>query len=143
MVIQRTNKPKPKPGPENPLTFGTVTTDHMFMANWKLGEGWKHPRIVPYEYLQLDPTAKVFHYATEIFEGMKAYLGDDQRIRMFRPMKNMDRFHRSATRTSLPLFDRTELKDCLKVNIILIYIVVPGIFLYSVSTVQSNLLFYR
>lgn len=115
VTTQRTDKPKPRPGPDNPLTFGTVTTDHMFMANWRLGKGWENPRIVPYQSLQLDPMAKVFHYATEVFEGMKAYLGDDQRIRMFRPMKNMDRFHRSTIRTSLPLFDKTELNNCIKV----------------------------
>ncbi|KAI6657759.1 hypothetical protein LOD99_502 [Oopsacas minuta] len=114
VTTEYTTKPKPRPAPDNPLTFGTVTTDHMFITNWKLGQGWKNPRIVPYQPLQLDPTAKVLHYAIEVFEGMKAYLGDDKELRMFRPMKNMDRLHKSAIRATLPVFDKTELKECLK-----------------------------
>ena len=116
VTTQYTSNPKPKPGPDNPLTFGSVTTDHMFMADWKLGEGWKRPRIVPYQPLMIDPTAKVLHYAAEIFEGMKAYLGDDKKLRLFRPMKNMDRFYNSAIKTALPLFDKLELKECIKVS---------------------------
>ena len=122
VTTQLTSNPKPKPGPENPLTFGSVTTDHMFMADWKLGEGWRRPRIVPYQPLMIDPTAKVLHYAAEIFEGMKAYLGDDKKLRLFRPMKNMDRFYNSAVRTALPLFDKLELKECIKVSDISRYI---------------------
>ncbi len=30
-------------------------------------------RIVPYQPLELDPAAMVFHYAMESFEGLKAY----------------------------------------------------------------------
>ena len=38
------------------------------------GEGWHDARIVPYGPFELDPATVVFHYAQEIFEGMKAYL---------------------------------------------------------------------
>ena len=115
VTTQHTNTPKQRPAPDNPLAFGTITTDHMFLADWSKKNGWRNPRIVPYQPFTLDPAAKVFHYAPEVFEGMKAYLGDDKKLRMFRPMKNMERFHRSAIRTSLPEFDKTELKECLKV----------------------------
>ena len=35
---------------------------------------------------------QVLHYAQELFEGMKAYRGVDDQIRMFRPMHNMARY---------------------------------------------------
>ncbi|VDK59998.1 unnamed protein product [Cylicostephanus goldi] len=37
---------------------------------------------------------QVLHYACELFEGLKAYRGADNRIRMFRPELNMARMRR-------------------------------------------------
>ena len=39
----------------------------------------------------------------QCFEGMKAYRGDDNKIRLFRPMENMRRMNRSADRACLPV----------------------------------------
>lgn len=39
----------------------------------------------------------------QLFEGMKAFRGVDDRIRLFRPMMNMERMHRSADRSCLPV----------------------------------------
>lgn len=39
----------------------------------------------------------------QLFEGMKAFRGVDNRIRLFRPMMNMERMHRSADRSCLPV----------------------------------------
>ena len=39
----------------------------------------------------------------QLFEGMKAYRTDDNRIVMFRPMENMKRMERTAERASLPV----------------------------------------
>jgi len=39
----------------------------------------------------------------QLFEGMKAFRGEDNHIRLFRPMLNMERMHRSAHRSSLPV----------------------------------------
>lgn len=36
----------------------------------------------------------MLHYAIELFEGMKAYRGVDNRIRIFRPDMNMARMNR-------------------------------------------------
>lgn len=37
---------------------------------------------------------------------MKAFRGVDNRIRLFRPMLNMERMHRSADRSCLPVSPR-------------------------------------
>ena len=39
----------------------------------------------------------------QLFEGMKAFRGNDNKIRLFRPMLNMERMHRSSDRSCLPV----------------------------------------
>lgn len=87
----------------------TVCTDHMVTVNWKAGTGWETPELKPYGPLSLMPTASVLHYATECFEGLKAYRGYDGRLRLFRPDRNAARFRMSAARISLPVFEPEEL----------------------------------
>lgn len=50
----------------------------------------------------------------QLFEGMKAYRGVDGRIRMFRPLLNMERMNASAVRSGLPTFDSIELARCIE-----------------------------
>lgn len=88
----------------------TVATDHMAIANWSEAAGWSAPEIKPYGPLSLMPTASCLHYATECFEGLKAYRGFDGRLRLFRPDRNARRMHMSAGRISLPLFEPEELE---------------------------------
>ena len=52
------------------LAFGNIFTDHMLVCDYKDG-AWQKPIIKKYEPFLLDPSAKVFHYGQEIFEGMK------------------------------------------------------------------------
>ena len=92
----------PKPTDESKLVFGRVFSDHMFMMDWRAGQGWLDPRIVPYEDLRLDPAAMVLHYGQGIFEGLKAYRWQDGTIHLFRPEKNWVRFNRSAVRMCMP-----------------------------------------
>lgn len=58
--------------------------------------------------------SKVLHYAQELFEGMKAYRGVDDKIRMFRPMHNMARMNVTASRSCLPNFDGTQVLECMR-----------------------------
>ena len=50
----------------------------------------------------LEPATAVFHYAQEIFEGLKAYRQGGGPIVAFRPNANAARFNRSATRLAMP-----------------------------------------
>lgn len=95
-------KRKPKFADESKLSFGRLFTDRMLMAEWKAGEGWVDARIEPYAPFVLDPACLVFHYAQEIFEGLKAYKWQDGTIAMFRPEMNARRFNRSAERMCMP-----------------------------------------
>jgi len=101
--------------PEDPskLLFGHKFTDHMLSVEWRLKDGWQKPKISKLKNLEIHPAAKVLHYSIEIFEGMKAYHGVDQKLRLFRPDLNMNRFHKSTLRSSLPDFSKEELLKCL------------------------------
>lgn len=50
----------------------------------------------------------------QLFEGMKAYRGEDGRIRLFRPDRNMARMLNTAARSSLPTFDPDQMIECIK-----------------------------
>ena len=100
--IEKTQNPKPIPTKDNPLVFGTIFTDHMFIMDYQVGKGWYDPRIVPYQPIQLDPSAMVFHYGQEMFEGLKAYKTEDDRILLFRPDKNAERTNNTNKRICIP-----------------------------------------
>jgi branched-chain amino acid aminotransferase len=93
---------KPKYSDESALSFGRIFTDRMFLVEWRASEGWVDARIQPYTPFVLDPSALVFHYAQEIFEGLKAYKWTDGSIALFRPEINARRFNLSADRLCMP-----------------------------------------
>jgi branched-chain amino acid aminotransferase len=82
--------------------FGRVFTDHMITLRWSADRGWHDGKLEPYGPLSLDPATAVFHYAQEIFEGMKAYRQESGPIVIFRPDMNAARFRRSAIRMAMP-----------------------------------------
>ena len=98
--ITRTTSPKAKP--EGPLGFGRIFTDHMFIMDYTKGKGWHDPRIVPYQDLVLSPAAMVFHYGQDMFEGLKAYKGDDGKSYLFRPDMNGKRTNATNKRLCIP-----------------------------------------
>lgn len=112
--IEKTTNPKPIPGKDNPLTFGTIFTDHMFIMNYETGKGWHDARIVPYGSIELQPSAMVFHYGQEMFEGLKAYKTDDGRTLLFRPDKNIERANRTNRRICIPEIDEEDFLQALK-----------------------------
>ncbi len=99
--IEKTNIKKQKPD-ENNLSFGKFFTDYMFIMDYKKDKGWHEPRIIPYQPIELEPSAMVFHYGQEMFEGLKAYKTEDNRILLFRPNKNAQRANNSNARLCMP-----------------------------------------
>jgi len=79
-------------------------TDHMLFVEYTPEKGWSSPEIKPYGPLSVDPSASCFQYCTNVFEGMKAYLGPDGNPRLFRPDLNMARMQSSLERVALPPF---------------------------------------
>ena len=105
--VQRAQTYRAKPDP-NTLVFGKTFTDHMFLMNYTTGQGWHDGRIVPYGPLCLEPSAMVFHYAQEVFEGMKAYRNPEGGVQLFRPMENVRRINSSCERMCIPQLSEEE-----------------------------------
>ena len=95
------------------LVFGSVFTDHMFICDFKDGH-WQDPKVVPYQPLTLDPSARVFHYGQAVFEGMKAYRDEEDQIWLFRPEENFHRINKSCARLAMPEFPENYFFEGLK-----------------------------
>jgi len=87
------------------LPFGKTFTDHMFYCDYIDGE-WQQPKIVPYQSMTIDPSARVFHYGQAVFEGMKAYKDDNGEVFLFRPDQNFNRINKSSSRLAIPEFPK-------------------------------------
>nr|AGT02635.1 branched-chain-amino-acid transaminase [Strigomonas oncopelti] len=118
----------PTPPPLRPLdnvVFGSYFTPHMMTIDFADGK-WHAPEIKPFQNFSLPPQSSVLHYAMTCFEGMKAYAdaadiervaaGETltrQRVRLFRPDKNIQRLQRSMARLCFPSFDQDEFQQLL------------------------------
>ena len=100
--------------PESELGFGKVFSDHMFIMDYDIENGWHDARIVPFAPISLHPASTVLHYGAEIFEGLKAYRRADGGIQLFRPLENIKRMNTSAERMCLPTIDEVDGLEILK-----------------------------
>ncbi|KAJ7208231.1 aminotransferase [Mycena pura] len=107
LTITRAETLKPLPAPG-------YAFDHMLVMEYDPLRGWLAPEIKPYGPLPLDPSSNCLQYCSNVFEGMKAFLGPDGKLRLFRPDKNMQRLAVSAARMGLPTFDPDEVLKCIK-----------------------------
>ena len=107
----------PDPGhlpPSDTLGFGSIFTDHMFVMDYSDKEKWHNPRIVPFAPIALSPAASVFHYAAEVFEGLKAYRWKDGSVHLFRPMENALRLNSSCERMALSQLDPKDTVEAIR-----------------------------
>lgn len=111
--ITKTKNPKAKPDPDT-LKFGKTFTDHMFKMEYDPTNGWHNGKIIPYGPLSLEPAAMVFHYAQEMFEGLKAYKSKDGKILLFRPDMNAKRTTTTNDRVCIPHLDEELMLDAIK-----------------------------
>lgn len=112
--ITLTKTPKAKPADQGKLGFGKIFTDHMYVMPYSPEQGWHDPVIEPYHSLELEPSAMVFHYGQEMFEGLKAYRTEDGRTLLFRPDKNIERANRSNRRLCIPEIPPEDFLNALK-----------------------------
>lgn len=99
--IEKTLRSKlPNTNLQNPQ-FGKVYSDHMFIADFKDGE-WSDFRIIPYGNISISPANTTLHYASSIFEGLKANRGQNGEVLVFRPQANAQRLIKSAERMCMP-----------------------------------------
>ena len=87
------------------LTFGKIFTDHMFISEYTNGE-WSPGEIKPYENISISPSARVLHYGQAIFEGMKCFKSEQNKLFLFRPEENFKGFNKSSLRLAIPEIDQ-------------------------------------
>ncbi|MBW1716393.1 MAG: branched-chain amino acid aminotransferase [Deltaproteobacteria bacterium] len=117
--INATAQPKEKPADESKLGFGRIFCDHMLLIDYDRAKGWHNARIEPYAPIELDPAAACLHYGQMIFEGLKAYHGNDEGIYLFRAVENFKRLNNSARRVCMPELDANLGMEALKKLILL------------------------
>ena len=83
------------------LVFGETFTDHMLSMTFEAG-AWGPPELLPYGPVPMEPGIMSLHYGQMVFEGLKAYRGDDGMIRLFRPDRNAMRLRNSCRRMCIP-----------------------------------------
>lgn len=86
------------------LGFGTVFGDHMFSMRYRDG-AWRDAEIIPHGPVSVDPANATLHYGQAVFEGLKAFMGHDGAVRVFRPDMNAARLRDSCERLCIPPVD--------------------------------------
>jgi branched-chain amino acid aminotransferase len=77
------------------LPFGYIKTDYNIRCFYKNGK-WGALEVSSSEYIDIHIAATGLHYGQEAFEGLKAYMGKDGKIRLFRWEENAKRMILSA-----------------------------------------------
>lgn len=106
------------------LGFGEVTGPIMASVEFK-NESWGDLSIIPFGPISIYPTAKVFHYAQEIFEGLKAYNYNDQGPMLFRVEDNYKRFLKSSDRLAMPLIPEEIFQQAIELVVSYSYPIMP------------------
>jgi branched-chain amino acid aminotransferase len=77
------------------LPFGYIKTDYNIRCHYKNGK-WGDLEVSSSEYIDVHIAATGLHYGQEAFEGLKAYMGKDGKVRLFRWEENAKRMILSA-----------------------------------------------
>jgi len=91
----------------NKLDFGRIFTDHMLICDFD-GEKWGDYSIEPLKPISMHPATSVLHYGQAIFEGLKGYRCDNDKVNVFRLKDNLERMNVSAERMQMPRFEVNE-----------------------------------
>ena len=77
------------------LPFGYFPTDYNVRCSYRDGK-WGKVEVSTSETINIHMAATALHYGQEIFEGLKAFMGADGKIRIFRLEENARRIRESA-----------------------------------------------
>lgn len=94
------------------LPFGYMPTNANVRCSYKNG-AWGDIEIHTEETITLHMAATCLHYGQECFEGLKAYRGNDNTIRLFRWEENAKRMNKSAQRIGMPIIPLEVFKNAL------------------------------
>ena len=93
--------------------FGDIFSDHMVSMHYRDGK-WQNPEIIPFGKLALSPATATLHYGQTVFEGMKAFRGEDGTVRIFRLEDHLRRLNESCGRMCIPQLNSSLVSQSLK-----------------------------
>ena len=96
------------------LGFGKYFAPEMILARYEKNQ-WHPWKKVSVHDFHLAPTAKVLHYAQEIFEGLKVFRSASGSMALFRPEENIKRMTRSAEILAMPPYPEKEYLESMRV----------------------------
>jgi branched-chain amino acid aminotransferase len=94
------------------LPFGYHKTDYNIRCVYKNGK-WGKLEVSSSEYIDIHIAATGLHYGQEAFEGLKAYMGKDGKVRLFRWEENAKRMVSSADGIKMAVFPVELFKEAL------------------------------
>jgi branched-chain amino acid aminotransferase len=77
------------------LPFGYLKTDYNVRTYFRDGK-WGELEVSSSEFINIHIAATALHYGQEAFEGLKAFRGKDNKIRVFRCLENAKRMQSTA-----------------------------------------------
>jgi branched-chain amino acid aminotransferase len=84
------------------LGFGYMKTDYNIRCTYKNGS-WGELEVSDSEFVTMHMAATAIHYGQESFEGLKAFRGQDNKIRVFRMDENAKRMQDSSVGTMMAI----------------------------------------
>ena len=94
------------------LPFGYLKTDYNVRCIHKNGI-WGNLETSASEYIDIHMAATALHYGQEAFEGLKAYMGKDGKVRLFRWEENAKRMLLSAEGIKMAQFPVEKFKEAI------------------------------
>lgn len=85
------------------LAFEYMPTECHIQFKFSNGK-WDSGNLVKDSHVSLSVAAECLHYGQAIFEGLKAYRCQDEKIRVFRDIENIKRLNSSASYACMPEF---------------------------------------
>ena len=86
----------------NNIGFGYIKTNVNARAYFADGK-WSELEFTDDEYIKMHISTTCLHYGLQCFEGLKAFRGEDGRVRLFRVDENAKRMQASARKLCLPV----------------------------------------
>jgi branched-chain amino acid aminotransferase len=100
------------------LGFNVMKTDYNLRCVFRNGQ-WSELEVSQDETIPIHIGATCLHYGQESFEGLKAYMGRDGKIRLFRHDENAKRMIRSARGILLAEVPESLFKDAVEKAVLL------------------------
>ena len=94
------------------LPFSYIKTDYNIRCFYRDGK-WGDLEVSDSEYIDIHIAATGLHYGQEAFEGLKAYMGKDGKVRLFRWEENAKRLVFSANGIKMAEFPKEKFKEAI------------------------------